>query len=209
MVHCLFSPFLFLPKSDPLPSCQNSVHLDAFSPVSCHQHPYSSRRPIVCCLSYLPSCLFPQRFDLSIVTLYQSLFTLLTGADQDVVNFTDRVRGSNIKGLPTFDPKRIVHASQTIEILKPLPPVSGPGWKLKKRLASIRENSSYHPMLSISCGALTDSYLTQSLESSSRPSSCSWIPTTRLMPASLCVYFSFLFQVARKRHTNPHLVCIL
>jgi len=67
----------------------------------------------------------------------------LKGVDQDVVNFTDRIHGSNtIKGLPTFDPRRIVHASQTIEILKPLPPVSGPGWKLKKRLASIRENKS-------------------------------------------------------------------
>ena len=76
-------------------------------------------------------------------SLYQSLFTPVTGADQDVVNFTDHIRGSNtIKGLPTFDPRRIVHASQTIEILKPLPLISGPGWKLKKRLASIRENSS-------------------------------------------------------------------
>jgi len=67
----------------------------------------------------------------------------LKGADQDVINFTDRVRGSNtIEGLPTFDPRRVVHASQTIEILKPLPSVSGPGWKLRKRLASIRENKS-------------------------------------------------------------------
>ncbi|KAI0252068.1 peroxisomal dehydratase [Lactifluus subvellereus] len=67
----------------------------------------------------------------------------LKGADQDVMNFAERVRGSNtIKGLPTFDPRRVVHASQTIEILKPLPLVSGPGWKLKKRLASIRENKS-------------------------------------------------------------------
>jgi peroxisomal enoyl-CoA hydratase 2 len=66
------------------------------------------------------------------------------------VNFTERIGGSNtIKGLPTFDPRRVVHASQTIEILKQLPPVSGPGWKLKKRLASIRENSAYP--LCISC----------------------------------------------------------
>ncbi|KAH9983563.1 peroxisomal dehydratase [Russula compacta] len=67
----------------------------------------------------------------------------LKGTDQDVVNFTERVKGSNtIKGLPTFDPRRVVHASQSIEMLKPLPLVSGPGWKLKKRLAAIRENKS-------------------------------------------------------------------
>lgn len=67
----------------------------------------------------------------------------LKGADQDVVNFAGRFAGSNsITGLPGFDSKRVVHASQTIEILKPLPLVSGPGWRLKKRLASIRENKS-------------------------------------------------------------------
>jgi len=67
----------------------------------------------------------------------------LKGTNQDVINFAERISGSNtIKGLPNFDPRRIVHASQTIEILKPLPRVSGPGWKLKKRLASIRENKS-------------------------------------------------------------------
>jgi len=67
----------------------------------------------------------------------------LKGTDQDVVNFTERLRESNtIKGLPKFDPRRLVHASQSIEILNPLPLVSGPGWKLKKRLASIRENKS-------------------------------------------------------------------
>ncbi|KAI0294606.1 peroxisomal dehydratase [Multifurca ochricompacta] len=70
-----------------------------------------------------------------------SLF--LKGADQDVVNFSERVEGNNtIKGLPNFDPRRVVHASQTIEILKPLPLVTGAGWRLKKRLASIRENNS-------------------------------------------------------------------
>ncbi|KAN0115977.1 HotDog domain containing protein [Russula decolorans] len=67
----------------------------------------------------------------------------LKGTDQDVVNFTERLRESNtIKGLPKFDPRRLVHALQSIEILNPLPLVSGPGWKLKKRLASIRENKS-------------------------------------------------------------------
>ena len=66
------------------------------------------------------------------------------GDDQDVVNFNQRFKENNtIKGLPRFDPKRLVHASQTIEILKPLPLVSGPGWRIKKRLAAIRENSAF------------------------------------------------------------------
>jgi len=59
------------------------------------------------------------------------------------VNFVERLReGNSVKGLPKFDPRRVVHASQSIEILKPLPLISGPGWKLKRRLASIRENKS-------------------------------------------------------------------
>ena len=78
-------------------------------------------------------------------TRSQSSRLTSTGTDQDVVNFTERLRESNtIKGIPKFDPRRLVHASQSIEILKPLPLVSGPGWKLKKRLTSIRENSSCH-----------------------------------------------------------------
>ena len=60
------------------------------------------------------------------------------------MNFNQRFKENNtIKGLPRFDPKRLVHASQTIEILKPLPLVSGPGWRIKKRLAAIRENSAF------------------------------------------------------------------
>ena len=69
-----------------------------------------------------------------------------------MVNFSQRFGGtSSIKGLPKFDPKRVVHASQTIEVLKPLPLVSGPGWKLKKRLASIRENSALPPIFPLRC----------------------------------------------------------
>ncbi|KAH9988421.1 peroxisomal dehydratase [Russula vinacea] len=65
------------------------------------------------------------------------------GTDQDVINFTERIKETNaIKGVPAFDPRRLVHGSQSIEILQPLPLVSGPGWKLKRRLASIRENKS-------------------------------------------------------------------
>ena len=35
-----------------------------------------------------------------------------------------------------------VHASQSIEILKPLPAVSGSGWKLKKRITGVTENKT-------------------------------------------------------------------
>lgn len=35
-----------------------------------------------------------------------------------------------------------VHGTQSIEILKPIPEVSGPGWKLKKRIVGVSENST-------------------------------------------------------------------
>ena len=75
-------------------------------------------------------------------------------------------------GLPKFDPNRMVcrvpvsfpslrrehrlpwielisvpqvHGSQFIEIIKPLPLVSGDGWKLKRRLVGVHENSAFFP----------------------------------------------------------------
>ena len=36
--------------------------------------------------------------------------------------------------------RRQVHGTQSIEILKPIPEVSGPGWKLKKRIVGVSEN---------------------------------------------------------------------
>ena len=39
-----------------------------------------------------------------------------------------------------------VHASQSIDILKEIPPVSGTGWKLTSRISGIHENSK--PILS-------------------------------------------------------------
>lgn len=138
---------------------------------------------------------------------YRSLFTRVTGADQDVVNFTDRVSGSNtIEGLPTFDPRRIVHASQTIEVLKPLPPVSGPGWKLKKRLASIRENSSYHPTHVVHQLI----HIFHRVWGHHRVRVLTRGPPRHALRPSLCASIvSFLFPVAHKRHTNSHPVCIL
>ncbi|KAF8577536.1 peroxisomal dehydratase [Ramaria rubella] len=60
----------------------------------------------------------------------------------DVVDFRAQARGTSraVEGLPIFDPDRVVHGSQFIEIIKPLPAVSGPGWKLVRTLVGIHEN---------------------------------------------------------------------
>ncbi|KAI9450105.1 peroxisomal dehydratase [Lactarius psammicola] len=64
----------------------------------------------------------------------------LKGKEDSVATFTESVNRTNhIKGLPYFNPSRLLHTTESIEILKPLPLVSGPGWLLKKRLISIRE----------------------------------------------------------------------
>ncbi|OBZ76204.1 putative enoyl-CoA hydratase 2, partial [Grifola frondosa] len=65
------------------------------------------------------------------------------GAEQELNDFRKRMTGGKrAPGLPKFDPNRGVHGSQSIEVLKPLPAVSGPGWKLKKRIVSVSENKS-------------------------------------------------------------------
>jgi len=56
--------------------------------------------------------------------------------------FKDRIGGRAAPGLPKLDPNRTVHATQTIQVLKPLPAVSGPGWKLKRRVVAVSENKS-------------------------------------------------------------------
>ncbi|KAG8977562.1 hypothetical protein FRB90_008770, partial [Tulasnella sp. 427] len=67
----------------------------------------------------------------------------LKGSSTDVTDFNKNVRqGETVPGLPKFDPSRIVHGSQSIESLKPLPLESGEGWKLKKRIIGIHENKS-------------------------------------------------------------------
>ncbi|KAI0294718.1 peroxisomal dehydratase [Multifurca ochricompacta] len=58
----------------------------------------------------------------------------LKGKDDSVTEFTNTINRTNaIKGLPYFDPSHLVHATQSIEILKPLH---------LSRLISIRENKS-------------------------------------------------------------------
>ncbi|KAF9460421.1 peroxisomal dehydratase [Collybia nuda] len=66
----------------------------------------------------------------------------LKGDDQDVNLFSERVKGRPVPGMPRLDPNRIVHATQSIEILKDLPHVSGPGWKFTTRYTGVVENKS-------------------------------------------------------------------
>jgi len=66
----------------------------------------------------------------------------LKGDGQDVNLFADKAKGISVPGLPRFDPNRVVHATQSIEILKELPLVSGPGWTWKTRYTGIVENKS-------------------------------------------------------------------
>ncbi|THG99703.1 hypothetical protein EW026_g2698 [Hermanssonia centrifuga] len=68
--------------------------------------------------------------------------TCATGEDQEINDFKKRMGKSTAPGLPKFDPNRGVHATQSIEILQQLPEVSGPGWKLKKRVTGVSENKS-------------------------------------------------------------------
>ncbi|KAI9437953.1 peroxisomal dehydratase [Lactarius indigo] len=57
----------------------------------------------------------------------------LKGNEDSIAAFTESINRTNhIKGLPYFNPSRLLHATQSIEILKPLP----------LRLISIRENKS-------------------------------------------------------------------
>ncbi|KAH8112825.1 peroxisomal dehydratase [Phellopilus nigrolimitatus] len=66
----------------------------------------------------------------------------LKGESEEVNLFSERVQERAVPGIPKFDPNRVVHGSQTIEIHKPLPLASGLGWKMKKRIVGIHENTS-------------------------------------------------------------------
>ncbi|KAJ7594454.1 peroxisomal dehydratase [Mycena floridula] len=64
------------------------------------------------------------------------------GDSQELNLFAEMAAGRPIPGMPKLDPNRIVHASQSIEILHPLPLVSGPGWKWTTRYTGVNENKS-------------------------------------------------------------------
>ncbi|KAF9531041.1 peroxisomal dehydratase [Crepidotus variabilis] len=62
--------------------------------------------------------------------------------DTDVNLFVERMKGPKIPGMPPSNPNKTVHATQSIEILKPIPTVSGEGWKWKSRYTGVAENKS-------------------------------------------------------------------
>ncbi|KAG0696243.1 MaoC like domain-containing protein [Suillus ampliporus] len=66
----------------------------------------------------------------------------LKGDDQDVSLFADKKAADPLPGLPKLRSDKLVHATQSIEILKDFPVVSGPGWKLSRRVVGIHENKS-------------------------------------------------------------------
>lgn len=66
----------------------------------------------------------------------------LKGDGQDVNSFSERLKREPVPGLPNLDPNRVIHASQSIEILKDLPTASGPGWKWTSRYTGVVENKS-------------------------------------------------------------------
>jgi peroxisomal enoyl-CoA hydratase 2 len=66
----------------------------------------------------------------------------LKGDDDDVTLFTSKVQTDTVPGLPKLDARQIVHASQSIDILREIPSVSGTGWKLTMRVSGIHENKS-------------------------------------------------------------------
>ncbi|KAE8222959.1 hypothetical protein CF319_g3924 [Tilletia indica] len=64
----------------------------------------------------------------------------LRGDDDDVNVFAERISGrAKLPGFPSLNPNTIVHGEQTLQILKPIPAVSGKGWKLKKRISAVHD----------------------------------------------------------------------
>ncbi|KAH7910910.1 MaoC like domain-containing protein [Hygrophoropsis aurantiaca] len=65
------------------------------------------------------------------------------GNSQELNSYIDlKNQTEQPSGFPALDIQRIVHGSQSIEILKDLPEVSGDGWKLKSKISAIHENKS-------------------------------------------------------------------
>ncbi|GAA5899652.1 hypothetical protein JCM8208_000618 [Rhodotorula glutinis] len=64
----------------------------------------------------------------------------LKGDGLSTVNFAQaKDRSGPTPGLPALDPKRVVHAEQSIEILGELPSDSGKGWTLKDRCVGVKD----------------------------------------------------------------------
>lgn len=59
-----------------------------------------------------------------------------------MTDFGKLVQTEPVPGLPSFSPKRVVHGSQSIEVLKSLPTESGEtDWVLNRRIIGVHENS--------------------------------------------------------------------
>jgi len=72
------------------------------------------------------------------------LVLALKGASPDVTNFAEMVKGRGGKappGMPALDPNRVVHAEQSIKILKPLPKEAKAedGWKLIRSIGGVHD----------------------------------------------------------------------
>ncbi|BGP19485.1 hypothetical protein JCM10213_006305 [Rhodosporidiobolus nylandii] len=63
----------------------------------------------------------------------------LKGDNPSVANFANARSEAPPPGLPKFDPKKVVHAEQSIEILGELPKESGKGWSMKRKLVGIKD----------------------------------------------------------------------
>ncbi|KIJ64806.1 hypothetical protein HYDPIDRAFT_28168 [Hydnomerulius pinastri MD-312] len=66
----------------------------------------------------------------------------LKGDDTDVSFFANKVGAKTLPGFPKLNANKVVHATQSIEILKDLPVASGSGWKLSSRVSGVHENKS-------------------------------------------------------------------
>ncbi|KAK4705543.1 hypothetical protein P7C70_g660, partial [Phenoliferia sp. Uapishka_3] len=68
------------------------------------------------------------------------LVLVFKGDSQELNNFAEsQLRGGKAPGLPATDPNKGLHAEQSIEIIKSIPAVSGPGWMLSKKLVGIKD----------------------------------------------------------------------
>ncbi|KAL7004298.1 hypothetical protein EMMF5_006123 [Cystobasidiomycetes sp. EMM_F5] len=71
----------------------------------------------------------------------------LKGDSPDVTNFSEMIkgRGASPPGMPKLDPNKVVHAEQTIQILKPLPTHVEPkdGFKLIRSIGGVHDKGLF------------------------------------------------------------------